>query len=72
MTLKASLAGRNSIILGETETLLWEGVQRVLYALGPSAKQELPKNLGQTYMQVLEHLWEKQGASVAYCGGRTL
>ena len=58
--------------MGKTENLLLESVHRVLCALGPREKQKFHRNLGQTYLQMLEGLLGKQGVAVACCGGRTL
>ena len=44
----------------EKHTLL-EGVHRLSCALVPREKQKIPKNLDQTYLQVLEDLLGKQG-----------
>ena len=40
--------------------------------LGPSAKQSLHKNLGQTYLWILEDLLEKQVVTLAHCEERSL
>ena len=51
-----------------------EDAHRLSCALGPRAKRGLHKNLGQTYLQVLEAPLGKQEAAVACggSGGRTL
>ena len=49
-----------------------EGASRVSCALGSRAKQGLHKNLGQTYLQVLEGLLERQELVVAGRRGRKL
>ena len=52
---------RSSKGLAEIETPILEGAHKVSCALGPRAKQGLHKNLGQTYLQVLEDLLGRQG-----------
>ena len=54
------------------ETTLLEGVHKASCALGSRAKQGVHKNLGQTYLQVLEGLLGRQGLLVAHCGNKTL
>ena len=54
------------------EIPLLEGAHRIQCALGPRAKQRLHKNLGQTYLWVLEGLLGKQGSAVPHSGGMTL
>ena len=54
------------------EIPLLEGAHRIQCALGPRAKQRLHKNLGQTYLWVLEGLLVKQGIVVAPYKVRTL
>lgn len=49
-----------------------EGTHRVSRAVGPRARQGLHKNLGQTYLWVLQGLLGKQGSTVAHCGGGPL
>ena len=49
-----------------------EAAHRVSCALGPRAKKELPKNLGQTYLWVLKGLLEKERVAMAHCGGKIL
>ena len=63
---------RSSTGLEETETPLLEGAHRLSCALGPRANQVLHKNLGQTYLRVLEGLLGKQRVAVARFGDRTL
>ena len=48
------------------------GVTRGFMCTGSHGKAGTHKNLGQTYLQVLEGLLGKQGMAVAYCGGMTL
>ena len=63
---------RSSTGLGKTETPLLEGTHRIPFAQGPRTKQGLHKNLGQTYLWVLEGLLGKQGTNLACCFCRTL
>ena len=56
---------------GGTRPLL-ESAHKVSCALGPRVKQGLFKNLGQTYLQVLEGLKGRQGSAVSHYGGRTM
>ena len=64
-------ARRNSTGLGETETPLLKGAYRFSCTLGPRTKQRLHKNLGQTYLQILEDLLGIHRVTVAHCVGRT-
>ena len=57
---------RSSTGLRERETL--QDAHKVLCALGPRVKQELHKNLGQTYLWVLEGLLGRQMSAVSHCG----
>ena len=59
------LVHRSCTELGETETPLLEGVHQVSCALGLRSKQGLHKNLGQTYLQVLEGPLGKQEMAVS-------
>ena len=59
---------KTSIGLGETETPLLEGTHKVVCAPGPRGKEQWPhRRLNQTYLLVLEHLLQRQGATVAHC-----
>ena len=55
---------KSSTGIEEIGTPLLKGAHRVSCALDPRAKQRIHKNLGQTYLQILEDLLGKQG----YCG----
>ena len=68
----AGLVRRSSTEMGTTETPLLKGAHRFSCALGPRAKLRLHKNLGQTYLWILEALLGKQWVTVAHCRGRTL
>ena len=61
---------RSSTGLGEAEIPLLEGAHTVSHALGLRAKQWLHQSLGQTYLQVLEHLLGRQRLVVAHYGGK--
>lgn len=63
---------RKSTGLGKTETSFLVGTHMVSCALGLRAKQGLHKNLGQTYLWVLEGLQGMQKSAVAHRGARTL
>ena len=54
----------------ETDTILLEGTQKVSHALGPSTKQYLCRNLGYSYLGVLECLLGRQGLTIAHCEGK--
>ena len=56
--------------LEETETPFLKGTNKFSCALGPRAKLWLHKNLGQTYLYVLESLLGRQGLAMAHCRGR--
>ena len=59
---------RNSTGLGEPETPLLGGADKVMCASGPRGKKQLPqKRLDQTYLLVSEGLLWRQGAAVAHC-----
>ena len=53
--------------LGETDIL-----KRVSCTLGPRAKQGVHKDMGKTYLWVLEGLSGKHGLPVDCCGGTTV
>ena len=57
---------------GGIRTPLLKGTHRLSCALGPSTKQKLHRNLGETCLKFLEDLLRKQGVTVVYCGGKTL
>ena len=58
---------RTSTGLGETETLLLEGTQKVVCTSGPSGKEQWPhRRLNQTYLLVLEGLLQRQGVAVPH------
>lgn len=52
---------------GGTRPLL-ESAHKVSCALGPRVKQGLFKNLGQTYLQVLEGILGRQRSALGHCG----
>ena len=61
---------RSSTGLGEMETLLLKGTQRLSCALGPRAKQRCHNNLGQAYLWFLEDLLGKQGGDCGSLWGK--
>ena len=74
MELKVSVACAQELCrMVETDTTpLFEGAHRISCALGPGAQERLHKNLGQTYLQVLEGLLGKRGWGLWIAVGRTL
>ena len=54
---------------GNRDALL-EGAHKVSRALGPSTKEYLHRNLGYTYLQLLEGLLGRQSSTIAHCGGK--
>ena len=63
---------QRSLCAGNTDSILERCTQAFSHALGPRAKQNLHRNLGQTCQQFLEDLLGKMGVTVAHFGGRTL
>lgn len=60
---------RTSTGLGETETLLLDGTQKVSCTPGSRGKKQWPhKSLGQVYLLVLEGLLQRWGVAAAHCG----
>ena len=59
---------RNSTGLGEPETPLLRGVDKVLCPSDPGEKKQSPrKRLDPTYLLISESLLWRQGAAVAHC-----
>ena len=57
--------------LGETETPLLEGTDKVVCTSGPRGKEQWPhRRLNQTYLLVLEGLLQRQGLVVAHHGDK--
>ena len=62
---------RTSTELGEKETPLLEGTQKVVCTSGPSRKEQWPhRRLKQTYLLVLEGLLQRRGVAVAQWGDK--
>ena len=63
------LDSRASTGLGETESPLLDGTQKVSGTPGSRGRKQWPhKSLGQTYLLILEGLLQRRGVAVAPCG----